>query len=357
MYYQFKDESRVTFIPFQRIDSVDSSRTHFDLRELSYVTPNNWWMARLGVRKEYWGVTETLHLVDIVNQTDLVEQSGGKDKLGQPMANFSVSPANGRFGMLDFFVLPYFRERTFPGTQGRLRPSLPVDTSQAQYQSPDKEHHVDYAARYFHRVGGLDLGLSHFTGTGREPAFRVGTRGNELVLVPYYQQIHQTGIDALYAAGNWLWKFEGIRRNDQVKDFYAATGGFEYTFSGIGGSGMDLGVLGEYLYDDRGYQTIINDGRITRAIFNKDVSFGFRWGLNDYGNTSLLGLVIQSVETDRKLLYIEASHRFGDHWKATLEYHGFLNQNQPTRDALYDIRQDDYVRVALFYYFTGTWVK
>jgi hypothetical protein len=65
----------------------------------------------------------------------------------------------------------------------------------------------------------------------------------------------------------------------------------------------------------------------------------------------LLGLVIQSVETDRKLLYIEASHRFGEHWKTTLEYHGFFNQNQPSRDAIYDIRQDDYVRVALFYYF------
>lgn len=346
MFYQFKDESRLTFIPFQRIDSIDSKRTHFDIRELSYVTPHDWWMARLGVRKEYWGVTETMHLVDIINQTDLIEDTSGKFKLGQPMANFSVSPGDGKYGMVDFFVLPYFRERTFPGLQGRLRPFLRVDTDQAQYQSPDKERHVDFAARYFNRFGPLDVGLSHFTGTGRDPIFRLGAKGNELVLIPYYMQIKQTGIDTLYAIGNWLWKFEGIRRNDMLDDYYAATGGFEYTFSGVASTGMDIGVLGEYVYDERGP---------LKAVLNKDVSFGFRWALNDFNNTALLGLVIQSVETSRRLLYIEASHRFGDHWKATLEYHGYLDQ--PKTDLLYDFRQDDYVRMALYYYFSGFWTR
>ena len=40
---------------------------------------------RVGVGKVFWGVTESQHLVDIINQTDLVENIDTEDKLGQPM--------------------------------------------------------------------------------------------------------------------------------------------------------------------------------------------------------------------------------------------------------------------------------
>jgi hypothetical protein len=50
--------------------------------------------------------------VDIINQTDLVENIDGEDKLGQPMVHFSYF---GDWGVVDFFLLPYLRERTYPG--------------------------------------------------------------------------------------------------------------------------------------------------------------------------------------------------------------------------------------------------
>ena len=57
-------------------------RTHGDIRELAYVH------ARVmigsfvvGIRKEFWGVTEFQHLVDVINQTDGVEDFDGEDKL------------------------------------------------------------------------------------------------------------------------------------------------------------------------------------------------------------------------------------------------------------------------------------
>ena len=53
------------------------------------------------MRREFWGVTETAHRVDILNQTDQVESFDGEDKLGQPMVNFSWSKD---WGTLDLYA-------------------------------------------------------------------------------------------------------------------------------------------------------------------------------------------------------------------------------------------------------------
>ena len=62
------------------------------------------------------------------------------------------------------YLLPYFRERTFAGVDGRLRSPLPVATDNAQYESSDEENHVDFALRYSHYLGSFDdrvhLGLT-----------------------------------------------------------------------------------------------------------------------------------------------------------------------------------------------------
>jgi hypothetical protein len=335
--YRFENDDQFTIVPFFRWDEADKERTHFDLREFSYIHTQKSWDLRVGVRKEFWGTTEALHLVDIINQTDLIESPAGEQKLGQPMVNLSLTSD---WGILDFFVLPYFRERTFPGKKGRLRTSLPVDTDQPIYESSAENWHTDFAVRYFNAFEKMDFGLYQFIGTGREPLFQLGTKGDELVLVPFYEQINQTGLDTLYVTGNWILKFEGIYRDASLEDFFAATGGFEYTFAGIGGTGMDLGVLGEWLYDDRGF---------AKAIFDKDVALGARLGFNDFAGTTLLAVLIQSIETDRRLTVVEASTRFGNHWRATLEFRGYANQ--PPSDLLFDVRDDDFLKMRLDYRF------
>ncbi len=89
-YHGWLSGSSFTFIPFARLDSADTERTHFDIRELNYLWLTDNWELRFGIRKVFWGVTETQHLVDIINQTDLVEHIDGEDKLGQPMIQLSV---------------------------------------------------------------------------------------------------------------------------------------------------------------------------------------------------------------------------------------------------------------------------
>ena len=156
--YASWDDGRESFVfvPFVRWDAHDARRSHFDVRELFWEKVGNAWELRIGVGKVFWGVAESQHLVDIINQTDLIENPDGEDKLGQPLVNLTVVRD---WGTLDFFVLPGFRERTFPGRRGRLR-SLPhVDTDQVSYQSSREDTHVDFAARWSHYIGAWDFGL------------------------------------------------------------------------------------------------------------------------------------------------------------------------------------------------------
>ena len=70
--------------------------------------------------------------MDIINQTDQVDQVDGEEKLGQPMINLSLVRD---WGIVDLFVLPGFRERTYAGEEGRPRTPLPV-SDDAVYESP-----------------------------------------------------------------------------------------------------------------------------------------------------------------------------------------------------------------------------
>lgn len=338
-YHEWKRGRSFTFVPFLRLDSADSERTHFDIRELFGLRVFEDWELGVGIRKVFWGVTESQHLIDIINQTDFVESIDGEEKLGQPMINLSV-PRD--WGTIDVFILPYFRERTFPGSNGRLRSASVVDTDQTVYESGAKEYHIDAAIRYSHTIGDWDIGLSHFRGTGREPTLTEGTdnEGNS-VLIPSYEQINQTGLDLQWVADEWLWKLETIYRTGQGDGFFAWTGGFEYTFVGIAGSGMDLGVISEWLYDDRG------DDATTP--FEDDIMIGFRLAVNDAASTEALFGVIQDFSSDARFLSLESSRRLGDHWKATLEMRALLDQ--PDDDLLDDLRDDDFLQIELAYYF------
>lgn len=328
-----------TFAPFARVDQRDDERTHFDVRELNWMHVGYDWELTVGADVVYWGVTESQHLVNIINQTDLVENIDGEDKLGQPMVNLALIRD---WGTLDFFVLPYFRERTFPGPEGRPRVHPPVNTGAAVFESDAEEKHIDLAARWSHMLGNWDLGLSHFHGTSRDPRFSLDTTDpGAPFLIPIYEQIDQTGLDAQLTYNSWLWKLEAIRRSGQDDTFHAATGGFEYTFYGLFSGATDVGVLGEYLYDERPV--------VTRSPFENDVFSGLRFSFNDPQSTAALMGCIFDLDSSSRFCNVEASRRFGDHWLGNLELRTFSSVPRP--DPFYTLRRDDYVQFELFYYF------
>ena len=328
-----------TFTPFARVDQHDDERTHFDIRELNWMHVGSDWELKLGASIVFWGVTESQHLVDIINQTDVVENIDGEDKLGQPMINLALIRD---WGTLDFFVLPFFRERTFPGPEGRPRVHPPVNADAAVFESSTEENHIDVAARWSHAIANWDVGLSYFHGTSRDPRFGLETTNPDLpFLFPIYDQIDQAGLDAQLTYNSWLWKLEAIRRSGQGETFSAATGGFEYTFYGLFDGAADLGVLGEYLYNQRPVQT--------RSPFENDVFGGLRFTFNDTQSTEALMGCIYDLDSSSRFCNVEASRRFGEHWVGNLEIRAF--SSVPRLDPFFTLRRDDYVQFELFYYF------
>ncbi len=120
-------QHQFSFIPYFRLDSRDDERSHFDIREAYWLYKGGSWEVLTGFNRVFWGVTESSHLVNVINQVDLVEDLDGEDYLGQPMINFTTFQD---WGQIDIYLLPGFRERSFPGAEGRLRAPIPVETGQ-----------------------------------------------------------------------------------------------------------------------------------------------------------------------------------------------------------------------------------
>jgi hypothetical protein len=341
-YYREWDNGRqsLTFVPFLRLDQHDDERTHADIRELTWLRVGEGWELRAGIRKVFWGVTEFLHLVDVINQTDFVENIDTEEKLGQPMLNVAITRD---WGTLDFFLLPFFRERTFPGSDGRLRFLLPVDTDRARYESGVGRRHVDWAIRWFQTLGDWDIGVAHFSGTSREPRlFPDLSNPLDPVLLPVYDLMDQTSLDVQATKGDWLWKLEVLTRRVLGERSTALTGGFEYTFVGIFGTAVDLGILSEYLYDNRGDEA-------APTPFEDDLAFGCRLVFNDVQSTELLVGVLLDRRSHAQFWNLEASRRLGSSWKLAVEGRAF--ERVSPEDLFFGFRRDDYIQVELAWYF------
>ena len=368
------DEGR-TFIltPFFRFDGADSRRTHADLREAYLLLfgeiGDGGWEARLGIDRVFWGVAELHNPVDIVNQTDIVEHPDEKTKLGQPMAHLTIS---GDWGTAELFALPGHRERTFPGRHGRLRPGLVVDHDLVEYESGAEERHLDVAARYSHSFGLLDLGLSIFDGTSREPAlrhpaFRMMRDGRCIpnldrdrrpgpvpeALVPRYQKIRQLGVDAQLTAESLLLKLEAIHRTGALnlpslqdpcgkeEDYAAFVIGGEYTFNSVFESAADLSLLGEWHYDDR--------GRRSTRPFQNDVFLAARVAFNDVQGTEIIASVVADTDYVSRTLGVEFNRRLSDEWSLRLETTAMLDVDEA--DPIRVTWRDSFIGVELTYNF------
>ncbi len=332
-------DDTLLFKPFVRLDQHDHERAHADIRELLWTHVDGDWELKAGLGIVFWGVTEFQHLVDIINQSDSVEDIDNEDKLGQPMIALSLVR---EWGIVDLFILPGFRERTFPGSSGRLRSALLVDSDQAEYQSTAQEQHTDLALRWSHTLGDYDIGLSWFHGTSRDPLLRIGSdSGGAPVLTPYYEQINQAGLDLQATLDSWLLKLELIWHDSDSDNYWAAQGGFEYTYTGIFNSSSDLGVLMEYGWDERGSSN--------NSINQNDLFIGARLALNDAPSSELLAGIGYDLDHHSRMFILEASRRLGDNWKINLDAR-FFYSSEPTQPS-YNLRQDDHLQLSLEYFF------
>lgn len=340
---------QLVVIPFFRLDAKDDQRTHFDLREGYYrFNSDNNWSLTVGAAKVFWGRTESRHLVDIINQTDAIEDIDEEDKRGQPMLNLTVL---NDWGVLDFFVMSGFRDRTFPGVEGRLRSPLIVDTDNPIFERSARRGAVDYAVRYSHYIGNWDFGVSVFHGTSREPRFAIDAGGARLL--PVYDKITQGSIDLQYTKDAWLWKVEAIVREGHGDTFFASVAGFEYTLYQIFGTSADLGLLTEYQYDGRDEGFVAETFGLTQAapvaVGNNDIFAGARLGFNDTQDASALVGISVDADDQTMGMFIEAERRIGQNWTAELETRLFFNVDASNPVSLF--RDDDFLTLRLTRYF------
>ena len=359
LYLQVAGSTGFTLAPFFRTDAADPARTHGDLREayllLSGPLGGSEWELRLGVDRVFWGVAEARHLVDIVNQTDLVDHPNEKTKLGQPMAHLTFS---GDWGAAELFAISYHRLRPFPGRAGRLRPKFRIDNDLATYESGAKEWHLDVAARYSHSFGPLDLGLSLFDGTSREPVMKpVVTGPGEFVLAPHYEQIRQFGLDAQLTVEAWLLKLEAIYRQGarnavpnpadplnpgKEEDYAAFVVGGEYTFNGIFESDADLSLLAEWMID----------GRRRRATnqYQNDLFLGARLAFNDVQGAEFIAGALLDLDTRTRTLNLEFNRRLTDSVSVKAEA-VLLLQVDKADTIVHQTRRDSFIALNLTYSF------
>ena len=347
-YIEGDDGSSITVTPFFRYDAGDPDRTHADLREayfLSYGDAGEGeWELRLGIDRVFWGVVESRSLVDIVNQTDLVEHPNEKTKMGQPMVHVTWS---GDWGALELFGLTGHRPRTFSGRRGRLRAGPVVHHSLTSYESAAKEWHIDLAGRYSGSFGPLEIGLSAFDGTSRDPTLLPMPVGSELVLVPHYEQIRQFGLDSQITTGPWLLKLEAIHRAGaqnrryEEEDYTAFTVGSEYSISGLWDTDSDLNLFAEWTRDGRG-------PRATNALEN-DILLAARLGLNDEQSTEFFASVLTSLANGSRILNAEFKRRLSDGW--SLQVETIVYSGIDRDDVVYDVRRDSFIGVNLDYNF------
>lgn len=335
-----RGQHTVTINPYYRWDMNDGERSHFDIRQASWIGAFGNWEFHVGFDKVFWGVTESAHLVDIINQDDGVEDVDGEDKLGQPLVSASYWSD---YGTLTMFLMPYFRERTFVGSNGRPRGPLTVDTDRPIFESGNNNWHPDWAVRYQNSFGVFDVAASYFSGFNRAPDFvpDISNEG-ETVLRPSYGIIRQVGLEVQATVDAWLFKFEGINVNGKSKDAYQAfAAGLEYTFYQSFGTGGDIGVITEYLWDSR--------GSLGPSPSESDVFVGLRWEGNDVKTTRVLSGIIFDLDTSSRVFFVEASRRIGDRWRITLDGRFFLSV--PTHDPLFSVRRDDFIQLRLVRFF------
>ena len=332
----FKDDSNRIFhfkAKFRR-DSEDPGRNLNDIQELYLINVFKDKEIKFGVSKEFWGVTETSHRVDIVNQTDFTEGFDGEEKLGQPMIKISLERS---WGLLDIYALLGFRERNFSGIKGRLRSPLSINEKNSLYSSSSKNKRVDFAFRWSNYYDNLDIAISHFSGTSREPRFLPSP--NEInVLVPLYEVIDQTGLEIQYLLDSLAIKGEVISRSGHGDRYTAATYGFELTQVGFLQTRMDLGWVVEFNHDDR--------------LESSPFVLGTRFSFNDiYDSQILSGFIINDRSKELGFL-LEASRRIGECCLLSLEgvYFDDTDEDNGKQKLFQAFMEDDFLRAEFIYY-------
>lgn len=326
--------SFIKYSLFGRYDFIDVNSTHFDIRELYYKKQFKNLHTSLGFKQVFWGVVESTNINDIINQKDMLEGINEETKLGELMWHNIIIKSYGSF---ETYFMPIHRSVEFPGEKGRLRPPIDSTVSKEKlYEYDLKNMYPSTAIRYTHTIENLDLGVNFFHGLSREP--KIKQNQNETSI--FYPVINQFGGDFQYNYQALLIKSELIYNINNYGNYSAVVVGFEYTQGNFLRSGGDLGLVCEYLYDERGRSTI-------RSMDN-DLFIGARYSSNNISGTQILIGGIFDLSKSSRIYSLTASSRLNDILK--LEIKGNWFNNISSEEFMFLFKNDSYIQVKLIMY-------
>ena len=312
--------------------SVEPGFGSADVRELNWQYQGDRWSLLAGMNRVFWGATESRHLIDVVNQSDLRESFAGDVKLGQLMVAGTLQQS---WGQLELYALPHFRAREFPVRADRPRLQLPLAEAEVADGAP-----IDWAGRASISRGDVDLHGYYFRGVNREPDLIpvFDGPGPPAALRPVYRQIGQVGLDVQYAHGAWLFKGELMHRSRPDVRYQAGVGGFEYGINRVFGSVSDVTLLGEYQFDNEPPSEWPAPAR--RGVYG-----GLRIALNDNASSELKAGAVHDLRSHSWLFRAEFNRRLSDQWGLTLGYYGLGNVGRSP--ALADYYRDSHLTMTV----------
>lgn len=312
------DKDEITSSFFGRIDNVDESRDHVDIRELLWRHHGENYEFLGGIGQASWGVNEIFKIVDIINQRDQAELPFSR-KLGQPMASVSFYWGE---DLIELYTLYDVRDAWYPGEEGRLRFPLRVEPDEAIYDY-GKNGRWELAARWKTRWGAADISVSHFYGMMRSPYFVYTFDFNDPYLKPVYEKINQTSIDIIYPWNEVLLKLEATHREGSTIPYNSVAAGFEYTMGSLFGSKYDLSWYVEAIWDSR--------DKVDGSPFDHDVGVAARLAFNDTRDSNLILGIVADYEYSEGFGYFTFLSNLSAEWSINVTGQYFV-ANEPRLD-------------------------
>ncbi|MEC8561160.1 MAG: hypothetical protein VXY22_01080 [Pseudomonadota bacterium] len=322
--------------PFARLDQRDASRSILDLNEFYLSLNKSNWELKLGSKQLFWGVLESNHLVDIVNQTNSAENFDLEEKFGQPMLNLT---SINDWGSIDLFLLTLNRKRRFVSQEGRPHTNIENILKNGTFDT--KKDDFDFIVRYENSGDLFDIGAYYFDGLARSPEVITEITDQGTLLTPLYPTIKQIAIDLQLTLSSTLFKLESLYRESSREDYSAFGLGFEHTLYSVLNLKTDLGFLVEYHWNSR------NENRDLQ--FSNDLFLGLRVLTNEASDGQFLFGVLNNLNDGSIVPFLEGSRRLPRDWKLYIE--GRVFSHIESDNPLTGLTDDSYLQLVLTKYF------
>ena len=344
IFFDFKNDLEFLMEPYLRYDRYDKNRSLFDFKENNLTYYYNDIQLKAGISEVFWGITESKNLVDIINPKDVTD-GDQKAKLGQTMLAFSNYSE--KFGILDFYYLPFFKNSSQIGEEGRLRLSKPIENYNIVYEGGAGSKVPSWALKWEHSFRFFDFSLQGFRGNSRESSTIGKLENLQLKYFQGYERISQIGTYFQVISGPIIYKLEAIKRNGQKnaknirENFFSYTLGLEHLINNLFENKWDLTSFIEYHNDDR-------NGDSTDILQN-DLFLATRLNFNNIDGTEFLTSITLDTDGGGNTSTVELSSRITDNIRVTGSYNSYWSANE--KDILYSFRRDNYFSINIINYF------